>query len=118
MYSEFMENTLIWINFLLCNVNTILAARDQIISNLKPAHLNTIKLTACITLKKKKHFPRVNNTGISMSIYYTSNYLKSIYTLTTQKYQFSHIIKISWMSQCIYMCTDNTDVEISTHYFK
>lgn len=50
MYPKFMENIVIWLNFLLCNVNTIPVARDQIIANFKHAHLNTIKLTECIIL--------------------------------------------------------------------
>lgn len=63
MYLKFMENTVIWVNFLLCNVNTILVARDQIIANLKHTHLNLIKFTPHIILLKN-HFLRAKNTGI------------------------------------------------------
>lgn len=49
-YFQFTENTVTWVNFLLCNVNPILAARGQIIPNLKHAHVNTVKFTACIIL--------------------------------------------------------------------
>lgn len=90
MYAEFMENAVIWVNFLLCNVNTILVARDRIIANLKHAHLNTIKFTACIILKKIIS-QELRMVASKMSFYYTSNYLKSVYTLTTKKYRiFSH----------------------------
>lgn len=50
MYFEFMENTVTWVNFLLRNVNPILALRYQITSNLKYTHFNTIKLVTCIIL--------------------------------------------------------------------
>lgn len=56
MYPKFMENIVIWVNFLLCNVNTVLVARDQIIANLKHAHLNTKKAYSMYNpLKKSFH---------------------------------------------------------------